>query len=33
MGDVGAMGKVPGGGWIVNGADPQGATFALYHEH
>jgi predicted enzyme related to lactoylglutathione lyase len=24
---------VPGGGWVVNGLDPQGAAFASYHEH
>ncbi len=24
--------EVPGGGWIVNGVDPQGAHFSLYHK-
>jgi uncharacterized protein len=24
--------EVPGGGWVVNGMDPQGAAFALYHK-
>jgi predicted enzyme related to lactoylglutathione lyase len=24
--------EVPGGGWIVNCMDPQGAAFSLYHK-